>query len=60
MENKNKGNKSKIKPGDINCIIDKMDRDGGNKVQRIYRCHSNYATIDPSAATTDPPTKNPG
>ena len=43
MENKNKRNKSKIKPGDINCIMDKMDRDGGNKAQRIYRCHSNYA-----------------
>ena len=43
MENKNKGNKSKIKPRDINCIMDKMDRDGENKIQRIYRCHSNYA-----------------
>ena len=43
MEYKNKGNENKIILGDFNCIMDKMDSDGGSKTQRIYRCRSNYA-----------------
>ena len=27
---------------ETNCTMDKMDRDGGNKTQRIFRCCSNY------------------
>ena len=42
MENKSEGNKNKILLGDFNCTMDKMDRDGRNKTQRIYRCCSNY------------------
>ena len=42
MENKSEGNKSKIKLGDFNCTMDKMDRYGRNKTQRIYRYGSNY------------------
>ena len=42
MENKNEGNENKIILGDFNCTMDKMDRDGRNKKQRIYRCCSNY------------------
>ena len=33
MENKNKGNENKIIIGDFNFIMDKMERDGGNKTQ---------------------------
>ena len=29
--------------GVLNCTMDKIDRDGENKTQRIYRCCSNYA-----------------
>ena len=43
MENKNKGNENKIILEDFNCIIDKMDRDGENKTQRLYWCYSSYA-----------------
>ena len=43
MENKNEGNENKIILGDFNCTMDKMDRDGENKTQRLYRCCSNYA-----------------
>ena len=42
MENKNKRNESKIILEDFNCIMDKMDRDGENKTQRLYWCCSNY------------------
>ena len=38
VENINKGNENKIILGDFHCTMDKMDRDGGNKTQRIYRC----------------------
>ena len=38
-----KGNENKIILGDFNCTMDKMDRDGGNKTQRLYRFCSNYA-----------------
>ena len=43
MENKNKKNENKIILGEFNCTMDKMNEDGGNKKQRIYRCSSNYA-----------------
>ena len=45
MENKNEGNENKIILGDFNCTMDKMDRYGGNKTQRLYGCCSNYALI---------------
>ena len=38
VENINKGKENKIILGDFHCTMDKMDRDGGNKTQRIYRC----------------------
>ena len=31
--------------GNFNCTMDKMDRDGENKTQRLYRCFSNYALL---------------
>ena len=43
MENKTEGNENKIILGDFNCTMDKMDRDGENKTQRLYRCCSNYS-----------------
>ena len=43
MENKNKGNESKIILEDFNCIMDKMDRNGENKPERLYWCCSSYA-----------------
>ena len=42
MENKNEGNENKIILGDFNCTMNKMDRYGGNKTQRLYRCCSYY------------------
>ena len=42
MENKSEENENKIILGDFNCTMDKMDRDGRNKTQRLYRCASNY------------------
>ena len=42
MHNKNEGNEYKIMLGDVNCTMDKIDRDGENKTQRLYRCCSNY------------------
>ena len=43
MENKSEGNESKIILGNFNCTMDKVDRNGGNKTQRVYRCGSYYA-----------------
>ena len=43
MQNKNEGNENKIILGGLNCTMDKIDRDGENKTQRLYRCCSNYA-----------------
>ena len=43
MGNTNEGIENKIILGDFNCTVDKMDRDGENKTQRLYRCCSNYA-----------------
>ena len=42
MQNKNERNENKIMLGDLNCTMDKIDRDGENKTQRLYRCCSNY------------------
>ena len=41
MENKNEGNENKIILGDFNCTMDKMERDGRNKI--FYKYHFNYA-----------------
>ena len=35
--NKNKGNENKIIIGELNCTVDKIDRDGENKTQRLFR-----------------------
>ena len=43
MEIKTEGNENKIILGDLNCTMDKIDRDGENKTQRLYRCCSDYA-----------------
>ena len=43
MRNKNEGNENKIMLGVLNCTMVKIDRDGENKTQRIYRSCSNYA-----------------
>ena len=43
MQNKIEGNRNKIMLGDLNCTMDKIDRDGENKTQILYRCCSNYA-----------------
>ena len=43
IKNKNKGIENKIILLDLHCTINKMDRDGGTKTRRIYRCRSNYA-----------------
>ena len=43
MQNKNEQNEKKIIFGDLYCTMDKIDRDGENKTQRLYRCCSNYA-----------------
>ena len=45
METKNERNENKIILGDFNCTMDKVDRYGGNKTRRLYRCCSNYALI---------------
>ena len=36
IENKNKENENKIILADFNSTMDKMDRDGENKTQRLY------------------------
>ena len=47
MQNKNEGNENKIMLGNLNCTMDKTDRDGENKTQRLYRCCSSYALSKP-------------
>ena len=42
IESKSEGIENEIILGEFNCTMDKVDRDGGNKAQRIYRCGSNY------------------
>ena len=41
MKNKNEGKKNKRTLGDFNCIMDKLKRDGRNKI--LFKCHFNYA-----------------
>ena len=41
MGNESEWNKNKKVLGNFNCV--KMDRDGGNKTQRLIRYGSNYA-----------------
>ena len=43
MQNKNRGNENKIMLEDLNCTMDKIDRDGENKTQILYRFRSTYA-----------------
>ena len=43
MENKNEGNKNKIILRGFNCTMDKIDKYGGNKTQRLYRYCSYYS-----------------
>ena len=43
MQNKNVRNGNKIMLGDLNCTMDKIDKDGENKTKRIHRYFSNYA-----------------
>ena len=38
-----KNKKKKLE--DFTCTMDKIDRYGGNKIHRLYRCHSNCANI---------------
>ena len=43
MQNRNEGNENKIMLGVLNCTMDKIDRNGENKTQRLCRCCYNYA-----------------
>ena len=43
MESKNEENENKIILGYFNWTMGKMDKDGENKTQRLYRFCSNYA-----------------
>ena len=38
MQNTNEENENNIIPGDLNCTMDKIDRDGESKTQRLYTC----------------------
>ena len=35
MENKSERNENKVILGNLNCTMNKMERDGGNKIQRF-------------------------
>ena len=41
MQNKTEGNENKIMLGDHTCTIDKTEKNGENKTQRLYKCYSN-------------------
>ena len=43
MENKNGRNENKIILRDLNCTMDKLDKDREYKTQRLYRCCYKYA-----------------
>ena len=43
IKNKNEANGINLILGDFHCTIDKIDRYGRNKTQRLHRCSSNYA-----------------
>lgn len=42
MENRTQENENNIILGGFNCTRDKIDRDDGNKIQKTYRCRSNF------------------
>ena len=42
MENKSDRNDNIIILRDFNCTINKMEKDGGNKIQRLHGCGSIY------------------
>ena len=42
MQNKIEGNENKIMLGYLNCTMDKIDKNGENKTQKLYRCCSSY------------------
>ena len=42
VQNKNERSENKIILGDLNCTMDKIDRDGENKKQILYRYCYNY------------------
>ena len=37
MENKSEGNEKKKRLGEFDCTMDKMNREGGNKIQNVFR-----------------------
>ena len=43
IDNKFKRNENKTIMGDFNCTLSQTDRDERNKIQKRYRCHSNFA-----------------
>ena len=43
LDSKTGGNENKIVIGDFSCTLEKMDRGEGNKTQKRYGCHSNFA-----------------
>ena len=43
MGNKNDRNDNNVILRDFNCTINKRERDGGNKMQRLHGCGSNYS-----------------
>ena len=43
MLNKNEGNENEIMLGNLNRTMNKIDKDGEKKTQRLYRCCSSYA-----------------
>ena len=43
MENKSDRNDNIITLSDFNCTINKMEKDGGNKMQRTHGCGSIYS-----------------
>ena len=43
MENRTQENENNIILGGFNCTMDKIDRDDRNKIQKTYRCRSNFA-----------------
>ena len=43
MQKKNEGNGNKIMLAELNYTVDKIDKDGENKTQRLQRSCSSYA-----------------
>ena len=42
MKHKREKNENKVILEEFDCIMDKINRDGGNKTQRLYKCGVNY------------------